>query len=647
MLEPEQLLTAEEVAHLRHELRTPVNQIVGYCELMLEDAEESGDAYRASLLTEALTSVREVMHLIDTALPTAAVNVGGDSIRALYQALHGPQVRIVEAMSGLLKISDQTPNDDFVADVCRVRDAAERLLPGDRPRAEPTGMFSAPAVSAAATDAAEPRSAQRARILVVDDVEENRGVLKRRLEREGHEVVCASRGAEAIRIANDGAVDLVLLDVMMPEMDGYETLERLKAAVQTRDIPVIMISALDDIASVVRCIERGAEDYLPKPFDPVLLRARISALLEKKALRDREKSFLKDVQRVAAAAVLVERAQYEAAALSGIAERPDELGVLARVFNSMAAGIQEREERLRTQVARLREEISGVREDPVEQVEDDHPFKPGQSIASRYTIEKIIGKGGMGMVYLAHDTELDERVALKTLRAELLTSDQSAIERFRNEIKLARRIAHRNIVRTHDFGKDDGIFFVTMEFVEGTTLRSILDRRGKMSASAVVALGRQLSDALGCAHEEGIIHRDVKPQNLLLDTAGTLKVMDFGVARLLERPGNLTQVGMVVGTPTYMAPEQLLDEGVDARSDLYSVGVVLYECLTGRPPYEAKSPISLIAKILHDVAPDPEQIQKDVPHALSSAVMMLLAKDPAVRVQSTTELSALLSNIAP
>lgn len=636
------VLSAEEIAHLRHELRTPVNQIVGYCELMLEEAQELKHSDRVAQLNEALNAVREVTRLIDSSLPVTATEVGEDSIRALYQSFSLPQNRIIEAMSALLKVS--APESSFVADVCRVRDAAERLLPQDRPRAEPTGLLSAPSVTTVPDRPS--RTAQRARILVVDDVEDNRGVLKRRLEREGHEVICASGGAEAIAIAVQGGIDIILLDVMMPEMDGYETLEKLKSTSHTREIPVIMISALNDIASIVRCIENGAEDYLPKPFDPVLLRARISALLEKKALRDREKSFLKDVQRVAAAAVLVERAQYEATALSGIVERPDELGVLARVFNSMAAGIQEREARLRNQVARLREEISGVAEAPVENHSGEHFFLPGQSVANRYTVERVIGSGGMGMVYLTYDTELDERVALKTLRAELLTSDQSAIERFRTEIKLARRIAHKNIVRTHDFGRDEGIYFVTMEYVEGTTLRAILDRRGRMGSSAVVAIGRQLSDALGCAHEEGIIHRDVKPQNLLLDAAGTLKVMDFGVARLMERPGNLTQVGMVVGTPTYMAPEQLLDEGVDARSDLYSVGVVLYECLTGRPPYEAKSPISLIAKILHEEAPDPEQIQSDIPHALSSVVMHLLAKDPSARLQSTSELSSVLANIS-
>lgn len=646
---PEQsseILSRENISHLRHELRTPVNQIVGYCELMLEDAQEPAFAHRQQSLKEALAAVREVMALIDSALPPTKSNLGEDAIRSLYQALHKPQTRIIDAMSGLLKVSAPAADESFVADVCRVRDAAERLLPTDRPRAEPTSSFTAPAVTAIPRDPLGAKTRHSARILVVDDVAENRGVLQRRLQREGHEVVCASTGAEALKVAGESEIDMILLDVMMPEMDGYQTLERLKASAETRDIPVIMISALDDIASIVRCIEVGAEDYLPKPFDPVLLRARISASLEKKALHEREKVFVKDVMRVVAAAVSVERGGYSNASLAEMAQRSDELGTLARVFDSMAAGIKDREEKLRGQIDRLREEIAGVSDSPMDEDESEAVLRAGQVFADRYEVERVIGKGGMGMVYLVHDIELGEKVAIKTLRTELLTSDVTAIERFRNEIKLARRIAHRNIVRTHDFGKHEDVFFVTMEYVEGTTLRSILDRRGKLGAEAAVAIARQLTDALKCAHEEGIIHRDIKPQNLLLDASGTLKVMDFGVARLAEKTSSLTQAGMVVGTPTYMAPEQLLDEGVDARSDLYSVGVVLYECLTGQPPYEAKSAISLIARILHDSAPAPRDLNSEIPGALSATIMQLLEKDPKTRIQSTTELTGRLSQLS-
>ena len=647
MTDGTETLSGVDVAHLRHELRTPVNQIVGYCEMLLEDADAPEHAHRRVQLADAITAVREVTSLIDAGLPPSASSIQKEQIQSLYEALHAPQARIIDAMSRLLHDEVSAPAD-FVADVCRIRDAAERLLPTDRPRAESTGQFAVPAsVTVAPYGAIGSRPGRAANILVVDDVEENRGVLQRRLNREGHSVVCAASGVEALVEVAKATFDMVLLDVMMPDMDGYETLQRLKSSSATSDIPVIMISALDDIASIVRCIEQGAEDYLPKPFDPVLLRARISASLEKKDARDRERQFLADVSKVSTAAVAVERGSYAGGALNEVARRDDELGALARVFDNMVAGIRQREARMRDQIDRLREEIAGVSDSPVDTDDDANTvFHVGEVVAERYVIERAIGSGGMGMVYLANDRELEEPVALKTLRPELLTVDETAIERFRNEIRLARRIAHRNIVRTHDFGKAGEMFFVTMEFVEGTTLRAVLDRRGRLGASAVLAIAKQLAEALRCAHEQGIIHRDIKPQNLLLDAAGTLKVMDFGVARLAQRASNLTQAGMVVGTPTYMAPEQLLDEDSDARSDLYSAGVLLYECLTGAPPYEARSPIALIGKILQGGAASPDTRVDDVPKPVAAVVMQLLAKEPAERIQSASALAEALAGIA-
>jgi len=199
------------------------------------------------------------------------------------------------------------------------------------------------------------------------------------------------------------------------------------------------------------------------------------------------------------------------------------------------------------------------------------------------------------------------------------------------------------VVRTHDFGECDGTCYVTMEFVEGLTVRQLLETRGRLGVSAALAIGAQLADALDVAHGQGVVHRDIKPQNLLLDSAGVLKVMDFGIARLVEHTTVLTQAGMVVGTPAYMSPEQLLTEEVDGRSDLYSAGVVLYECLTGRLPFDSPSPISLIAKLLHDEPVPPAQINPDVPAPLSALIVQLLAKQAADRPR---ELSKLIAQLA-
>src|SRR5438552_2400818 len=329
-----------QVSDLRHELRTPINQIVGYCEMLLEDANEAKNSSRATPLNTALVAVREALSLIDSALPPAMVEFDAERIGKLYDSLRAPQSRISDAMSDLLR--EEIARDDaaFIADVCRVRDAAERMLPSDRRRAESTSMFPVPDAIHATGSVNIADAKRSARVLVVDDIEENRGVLKRRLEREGHIVVTAENGKRALELVAKDPFDIVLLDVMMPEMDGYETLDRLKSSPHSREVPVIMISALDDIASIVRCIERGAEDYLPKPFDPVLLRARISACLDRKEMRDREKAYLADVTRVTAAAALIERGEYSSGALGEIAKRTDELGTLARVFDAMAAGIK-------------------------------------------------------------------------------------------------------------------------------------------------------------------------------------------------------------------------------------------------------------------------------------------------------------------
>jgi serine/threonine-protein kinase len=194
------------------------------------------------------------------------------------------------------------------------------------------------------------------------------------------------------------------------------------------------------------------------------------------------------------------------------------------------------------------------------------------------------------------------------------------------------------VVRTHDFGETGGVWYLTMEYVEGITVRELLDTRGRLGVSAVLALGTQLAESLVVAHEVGVIHRDIKPQNLLLDADGVLKVMDFGVARLSERSLGLTEAGLVVGTPAYMPPEQITGEPVDHRADLYSAGAVLYECLTGRPPIEAASMVTLFARVLAETPAAPSSLVPDVPAALDDVVLQLLAKRPEDRVPTAAAL---------
>lgn len=631
----------EASKQLRHELRTPVNHIVGYAQMLLEDAVDPAHADRRRLLEEAIAGAGEVLAQINSALPPAKLELTPDDVTTLYAALQPPRERIVAAVAALAEAPGVAEDPEFSDDLRRIREATAKLAP---PRGEV-----AEDVREEDAGGREPRGARdpdgRARILVVDDDEDNRELLRRRLVREGHFAACAVNGREALERVREEPFDLVLLDVMMPEMDGYETLQRLKAGPDTRDIPVIMISALDDLQSIVRCIERGAEDYLPKPFDPVLLRARIKASLEKKRFRDQEVDYLRQVDRVIEAAASVEAGAYDRASLTEVAQRADALGRLARVFDSMAGEVRSREMRLRARVRDLRQEIDAARgERAVTDAFDGGQLDAGEILAERYEIIELLGHGGMGAVYRARDLELEEEVAIKLLRPEFL-SDPVSLERFKTEIRLARRISHPNVVRTHDFGETGDVQFLTMELVEGLTLRELIDSRERLGVAAVLAIAGQLAEALAVAHAQGVVHRDIKPQNLLLDDHGVLKVMDFGVACLAERSSTLTQAGAIVGTPAYMSPEQLMGEAIDDRTDLYSVGVVLYECLSGRPPLDGGSPITLIAKVLREEPPPLADLTDGVPDAVCSLIHRLLAKNPADRVHSAAALCAELARM--
>lgn len=485
-------------------------------------------------------------------------------------------------------------------------------------------------------------------VLAVDDTPANLKLLEAFLVRQRCQVVMASSGEEALQKIAVRAPDLVLLDIVMPGIDGYTVLRRLKGDPTTRHIPVIMISALDTLGSVVQCIEHGAEDYLPKPFEPALLRARVGACLEKKRLADLEVRYLAEVDLVAQAAERVEEGRYQPGSLSEIGGRDDRLGRLARVFDTVVTQLLAREAGLRAQIESLRSEVAQAQSAGVPRTMDAEPparFAVGHVLAGRYEIISCLGSGGMGWVFKANDRELDELIALKMLRPELVT-DPVHIERFKAEIRTGRHLAHPNVVRIYDLGEAEGFYYLTMECVEGMTVRDLINSRGRLEVSAVLALGHQLAQALASAHERGVVHRDVKPENLLVDADGVLKVMDFGIAWLAKRPDTLTQDGLVIGTPAYMPPEQLLDSIIDERVDLYAAGVVLYECATGTLPYPATSLLHLVAQILNGKPTPLIEINAAIPPALSALIMRLIASDPNARPASAGELATLLAQLA-
>jgi serine/threonine-protein kinase len=293
--------------------------------------------------------------------------------------------------------------------------------------------------------------------------------------------------------------------------------------------------------------------------------------------------------------------------------------------------------------------VDAARARPVSTTQVGSMLTVGSVLDGRYEIKKVLGVGGMGVVYRAHDRELDEPVAVKTLKPDAVEGDGSSLERFKQEIRLARRITHRNVVRTHDLGEVNGMYYITMEFVEGTSLKDLIRKRGHLPASVSLTVGKQLCRALEVAHEQGVIHRDIKPQNMVVDPGGFLKVMDFGIARLVQarqqEAKGLTAAGVAIGTPEYMPPEQLMGEEIDARADLYSAGAVLYECVTGEPVFNAPTVTALMVKHLEEQPRDPREVVPDVPPSLAAVVLKALAKKREERWQSAAEMHEALDAI--
>src|SRR5262245_19686519 len=236
----------------------------------------------------------------------------------------------------------------------------------------------------------------------------------------------------------------------------------------------------------------------------------------------------------------------------------------------------------------------------------------GGTFAGRYEILAIIGEGGMGRVYKARDRELDRVIALKTIRGE---SDADSIQRFKHELVLARKITHKNVVRIYDLGEAEGLKFFTMEYIEGDSLKAYIRRKKHLSASEAIEIARQVLGGLQEAHAQGVIHRDLKPQNIMVEANGTAHLMDFGIARSTETAG-MTATGAVVGTPDYMSPEQVKGEKAGPPSDIFSLGVILYEMVTGDVPYHGDGAMSKILMRLTHTPRPPRELNKDVPRYL-------------------------------
>lgn len=257
------------------------------------------------------------------------------------------------------------------------------------------------------------------------------------------------------------------------------------------------------------------------------------------------------------------------------------------------------------------------------------------ALGQRYDILAEAGHGSMGNVYKARDRETGETVALKLLKPEI-ASDQAMMDRFKNELLFARKITHKNVCRVYDFNRLGGIACTSMEFVEGESLRSVLTRFGGLPLRKSVHLALQICSGLKEAHAQGIVHRDLKPENVMIDAQGNVKIMDFGIARSMEAGTRAT--GSLAGTPAYMAPEQVAGKPVDYRTDIYSLGLILYEMFTGAQAFHADTAVAVALKQLRESPPPPHEVEPAIPVPIERAILKCLEKEPARRFQSIAEL---------
>jgi serine/threonine protein kinase/Tfp pilus assembly protein PilF len=270
-------------------------------------------------------------------------------------------------------------------------------------------------------------------------------------------------------------------------------------------------------------------------------------------------------------------------------------------------------------------------------------LRRGAIFAKRYEIIEELGRGGMGRLYRVLDTKINQEVALKILRPEI-SRDQQTIDRFSNELRLARQVAHKNVCRMYHLGEAEGTHFIIMEFIAGQDLQSMIKMTKQLSMETAVSIAKQICEGLAEAHRLGVIHRDLKPGNIMIDREGNARILDFGIARSLESRG-MTESGHLIGTPEYMSPEQAQDTGVDQRSDIYSLGVILYEMVTGKVPFTGETPIGITIKHIEEVPRSPKSQAPHIPDVLNQLILKCLEKKKEHRYQSARKLNEGLQEI--
>jgi CheY-like chemotaxis protein/tRNA A-37 threonylcarbamoyl transferase component Bud32 len=428
------------------------------------------------------------------------------------------------------------------------------------------------------------------RILIIEDEKLIRENILETLGLYDYEVFGAVDGASGIQLAHQKAPDLILCDIMMPELDGYSVLEKLQSDPTTAMIPFVFLSALADKQSVRRGMDLGADDYITKPFTPQELVAAVQARLAKHA-----------------SAVIYFKQQVEkqwATASDGNANSGDSQTLI------------------------------------------------GQNLRG-YQIWEKIGEGGVGVVYKAYQAAISREVAVKVLRSKYVDNPEF-IRRFETEAELVARLEHPHIVPLYDYWRGEDTAYLVMRWVRGGSLRTVIDRRGEWSLVQLAHLLDQVTDALSIAHQIGVIHRDLKPDNILLDERGNAYLTDFGLAKhLVDLPGSnmsndvrlllteierlqyaeeqgvtlhLTNANELVGSPGYLSPEQIVGDSASVQSDIYGLGVTLYELLVGERPF-AGTLAEVLTQHLHNPIPSIHEQRPDLPEAIDEIIQTATAKD--------------------
>ncbi|MBX7223441.1 MAG: protein kinase [Blastocatellia bacterium] len=446
-------------------------------------------------------------------------------------------------------------------------------------------------------------------ILIVDDNPINLNLLSSMLLERKYHVRVATSGKRALAATRSALPDLIMLDITMPEMDGYEVCHQLKSDPKTHDVPVIFISALDEAMDKVRAFEVGGVDYVTKPF------------------------------------------QFEE--------------VLARIENQLKISrLQKEMEAKNLELARKNEELMRSKEELVASYKRAElifsaltEVLPGTVLDDKYRLEKKIGTGGFGSVYQATHLALNRHVAVKIFQPRTGNAGPSDLERFRLEGVSACRINHPNAVTVMDFGiSSAGIAYLVMELLQGQTLTKELARKKVLSPERAAEIILPVCEALAEAHRANIVHRDIKPDNIFLHQTSNgeevVKVVDFGLAKLLGETNVDLQhitVGKIIGTPTYMSPERLGNLPYDGKTDIYSLGITLYQMLCGQPPFFSKEGDICTVAVMHlTKEPKPmRELNPHIPPSVENLVMRTLSKSPDKRPTAkelTEELLAALDN---